>query len=597
MMGDWVSRPVVSLLVLGFAALGFLAWSLRGASRPRAGEYDAAGLRRLALRLYLGAAAGLVLVLAGVALLLSDYVAVSLPLFAAGFGTWMMLARRNERYRHESPAIRRVVGAADAALTASLLAGVLLVGNLVAFRYGGRPIDLTVERSHSLSPLTLKALAALDRPLTLTIYYGRAARSQAQLERVGELAELYRGARPDLVRLSSINPYAEPAAWEELSKNVPSVALSPAGGLVLQYGEGDEARRSVVRGDELFSLVPDESGRTMPDQFVTRFNGEDAVTSALIRLAEGKPILAAFTAGHGEPKLRSADSREPSLAIWRQRMTALGMRMEDLDLSRESIPEDMRLLFIVAPRSPFRPDELAKVQEHMNRGGGVLLMTDSAQAAGLAGLLDPYDVRFGPGRVVDPTYNYNGRMTMVFAPPMGGGGPPHPIAEGLGDRAVLVPSAAPLLVKGPGASGVGEVYPILWTSPRSWAESDPDASPPVRDASTDAAGPIVVGVAVTGPSTAAGRADGAPKLVVFSSPYLADDAFAGIEPSNLDLLINASQWLRGRPELVGIAPKTHVALTLSAAPEKRTRLVFVPTVMAAAIIVALGVGTAMARRR
>ncbi|WZO97849.1 GldG family protein [Isosphaeraceae bacterium EP7] len=596
-MGGWLSRPVLSLLILGLAALGMLGWSLRGASRPRAGEYDAAGLRRLALRLYLGAAAGLVLVLAGVGLLLSDYVAASLPLFAGGFGTWITLARRNERFKHESPAIRRVVGAADAALTASLLAGVLLVGNLVAFRYGGRPIDLTVERSHSLSPLTLKALGSLDRPLTLTTYYGRAARSQAQLARVGELADLYRGARPDLVRLSTINPYAEPTAWEELARNVPSVALSPAGGVILQYGEGDDARRTVVRGDELFSLVADESGRTVPDRFTTRFNGEDALTSALIRLVEGKPVRVAFTAGHGEPTGLSGDPRQPSLALWKQRMSALGMRLDDLDTARHPIPDDLALLIIVAPKSPFQPDELAKVQEHMNRGGGVLLLTDSAQAAGLAGLLDPYEVRLGPGRVVDPTYNYNGRMTMVFAPPMGPGGPPHPIADGLGNRAVLVPSAAPLVLKGPGPAGVGEAYPILWTSPGSWVESDPDVSPPVRDAAKDAAGPIVVGLAITGPSTTTGQADGAPKMVVFSSPFLGDDAFVGIEPSNLDLLINASQWLRGKPELVGIAPKTHVALTLTSGPEKRTKLVFVPTVMAAAIIIALGVGTAMARRR
>ena len=47
---------------------------------------------------------------------------------------------------------------------------------------------------------------------------------------------------------------------------------------------------------------------------------------------------------------------------------------------------------------------------------------------------------------------------------------------------------------------------------------------------------------------------------------MAENVFQEVDPTNLDLLMNAASWLRGRPDTLGIAPKTHVALTLSVDP-------------------------------
>jgi hypothetical protein len=105
-----------------------------------------------------------------------------------------------------------------------------------------------------------------------------------------------------------------------------------------------------------------------------------------------------------------------------------------------------------------------------------------------------------------------------------------------------------------------------------------------------------VGVAVTQrpadapPATAAGAVtDGKPRLVLFSSGSMAENIVQAIEPTNLDLIMNAVSWLRERPDAVGIAPKTHVALTLNADPVLRSRLVVVPTVAAVLGIIGLGV--------
>ena len=77
---------------------------------------------------------------------------------------------------------------------------------------------------------------------------------------------------------------------------------------------------------------------------------------------------------------------------------------------------------------------------------------------------------------------------------------------------------------------------------------------------------------------------------------MAGNLLQQIEPSNLDLLMNAASWLRGRPDTLGIAAKTHVALTLTVDPLLRSRLVLVPTVTAVLLIIAMGIAVYIARR-
>jgi hypothetical protein len=143
--------------------------------------------------------------------------------------------------------------------------------------------------------------------------------------------------------------------------------------------------------------------------------------------------------------------------------------------------------------------------------------------------------------------------------------------------------------------------PILQTSPSSWAESDPRTPPLSFDAKTEQQGPLIVGVAVARrPAPEAVRAgqspEPAPRLVLFSSARLADNVIQEIEQTNLDLLMNAANWLRGKAETENIEPHAHVAMTLAIDRELRSRLILVPSLIAVVLIVALGIIVYVARR-
>ncbi len=209
------------------AAYLTIFWILRGAPPGQAAEAeDDEDAPRSAYRdrVIAGVTAGLVLILLGgcVALTQTHGVRWSIPVFATGIGLVLYLNIANRHYRHASPVLRRTSELANMFLNASLLAGILIVANVAAFRYGGQGIDMTREQTFSLSSLSTNQLESLLRPVTFHVVYGSGARSARQLDRVLQLLELYRAAQPALIKIDSLNPYTELARAEDLAKLRPT---------------------------------------------------------------------------------------------------------------------------------------------------------------------------------------------------------------------------------------------------------------------------------------------------------------------------------------------------------------------------------------
>jgi hypothetical protein len=553
-------------------------------------------------------AAGLDLILVGGYAALTRGVVWSIPFFAVGIGLVTLLNLRNRPYRHSSPSLRRTIEFSSIFLNGALLAGILIMVNVIAFRYGGQGMDLTREQTFSLSSLTLNQLEGLKRPVTFHVVYGRGTRAARQLDRVIQLLDLYRAAGRDLVKVEVLNPYTELARAEDLARQAPDLAVLQGGGVLIEYGDGSDAEFSVVTGNELFEPA---AGGSL-ERFESTFRGEDAITSALIRLREGKKSKVAFTAGHGESAGSDLNPSGQGIGVWRARLCSVGCEPVDLNLISDPIPEDLALLVIAGPKSPFKLEELAKLQAYADRGGPVLALLGNTEPSGLELFLKSFNIEIGRGLVIDPRLNFNRNVQLVFS--LLKGGTSHPITTALqSDRAILVPNGAPIHVLGlstPGQPASQPVnknlvpVPILRTSAQSWAETDLTNPRPSLDRSADEAGPITVGVAVqeretsnSPPGTSKSEAAGPkPRLVLFSSRSIADNVVQGIEPTNIDLVMNAASWLRGRPDAVGIAPKTHVALTLTADPLLRARLVYVPTILALITIIGAGVIVYVARR-
>ncbi|MGP0067319.1 MAG: Gldg family protein [Isosphaeraceae bacterium] len=595
--------------IVGAALVVFLVvtWVLRGASvlQAAAAEEDAdaprAGYRD---RIVAGVVVGLMLILGAAYVALGRGIPLSIPIFAMGFGLVLTLIRVNRRYRHASPSLRRTIDFSDTFLNTSLLAGVLIVCNVLAFRYGSQPIDMTREGTYSLSSLTLNQLKSLDRPLTFTIIFGHGPLATSQRDRVEQLLEAYRDANPQKVRIERLDPYTELSRVEELAKRVPDLAMMRGGGVLLEYGEGTEAAVVVVRNQEMFVPISVDQLRAGTDRFASTFTGEDAITSAVMRIREGKNLKVAFTKGHGEP--RTDDPSAKGLGNWKVRLSRVGCAVIDLNLAEEDVPDDLTLLIVVGPVDPFKSKEVEKLRSYAGRGGPLLLLLGNAGPTGLEEFLKSYNLEILPGIVVDPRLNYEGRIQVVYAPTRET--VPHPISSAMDpNRYVMLDSAAPIRILGEtGPDGVRtdpvdrSLVPtvILQASRYAWGETDLKNPRPNFDKSVDVPTPRL-GVAVShraAPGRPGEAPEEKPRLVLLSCPKMAENFYPDRAPSNLDLLMNAASWLRGRPETLGIAPKTHVALTLAVDDALRSRLIMVPSATAVMLIIAMGIIVYIARR-
>ena len=229
---------------------------------------------------------GLLIIALGGYLALARGILYSVPAFALGFGLVIFLIARNRRHRHASPTLRRTIDFSTAFLNASLLAGILVVANVIAFRYGGEPLDLTREGTYTLSSMTKKQLESLDRPVKLTLLSGRTQGASRQRDRVVQLLDSYKAANPRMIELDSLDQYNEIARLEEVVKRVPELELLQGGGVLIEYGEGEGAPHAVVRNQDLF--LARNSARAPLDHYASSFSGEDEITTAL-DTPQGRP--------------------------------------------------------------------------------------------------------------------------------------------------------------------------------------------------------------------------------------------------------------------------------------------------------------------
>jgi len=601
-MSGLLSRTEIWVAALAILAFLALYWVFRGAPVGQSPGEEGTDSPRASYRdrVIATMVVGLLLILVGAYIAVAQSLAWSIPVFALGFGTVLTLITLNQRHRHSSPTLKRTIELSSLSLHVVLVAGVLIVLNVLIYRYGGHPLDLTRERTYSLESLTLNRLKTLEQPVRFTLVAGRSPLASLQSERVLQLLDLYKQSQPDRIQIQSLDPYRQPEQYEALAKRVSGLSLKEGGGILIEYGEPTKTTHSIVRFNELFDLPASGRVEDRTALYESTFHGESAITSALISLSEGNKPHIYFVTGHGEPSIDESRPQEPGLGTWRGRLTATGSFVSEINLLDGTIPEDASLLVIVAPKSPYRGVELAKLRAFMDKGSPVLFLLGNRTMTGLNEILKSFNVEFGKGTVVDPRFSMPGRPEAVYVPVAGT--IRHPVIDSLFGQVVFMPSASPIRVLGYGGSAPANDKvigtPLLRTTNFSWSDSNPDQSPPEFDQGTDERGPAIVGVAVSDRAERGKEQNrqAKPRLVLFSSPRMAENDYLREEAPNQDLLMNAVAWLRGRADLQGVAPRKHTSMTLLADRVLQWRLIMVPTVMAGLLILGFGISTYLTRR-
>jgi hypothetical protein len=468
----------------------------------------------------------------------------------------------------------RVLNAACAA--GAILAGlaVTLLAN-IALHLHDAHVDLTREKTYTPSAAALRAVAEIDRPVSITYFY----RSQdPEARRARDLLLVMAHVNP-LLKIAAIDPDRDPTLARRQGIDLYNAAVIEASGegptgaprrvLVQTTDETEIAigMQRVLRGEAITLCFLEGHGELPMDNFEYHTHlesvGGHSHGSAASQVVE--------MPGHGVGRLRRA-------------LEAQGYAARKLVLATAgAVPQECALVIDASPRTTFLPGESAALRRYLQQGGSVLLMLDLGFVLEpeLARLVADLGLRAEQQAVVDPLSHYSTDPEMVAVT----GYDPHPVTRGL--SLTFYPGIRPFTLLQP--AGDLRAIPLLQSSRDSYTRTvapvETRAVEPLggtgggtagdsETAAVPVAGPRVLGAAIEG-SLPGGTA--ALRAIVIGDGDFASNSFLPFM-ANGDLLLSAVRWLAHEERTTTIATRIPVP-PLVALTAAQWRTVFLITVV------------------
>ena len=437
---------------------------------------------------------------------------------------------------------RQVRYGGNALLMTVLFIGIIAIVAFMSQRYFKR-IDLTANKSFSISSQTVKVLDNLSRPVKIWGFFGPYG-NRADAE---TLLKSYQQRGGGKITYEFIDPDTRPTLARQYG---------------LQDGEAD--------------VIVLESGDRK--QKITG-SAESDITSALLKISSDKQKVVYLLTGHGE--YSSDGTSQDGILLAKQALERDNYTIKTLNLITGStpaitsttgltvtggsgqrqfgaIPADASVLIIAAPQAPIEVGEWQVISQWLTNGGKLYLLVDALD--GPTGLEDMLLANWGlairDDLVIDPVGAALGdAATLVIQR-----GSYSPITKDLRAEAIL-PGARSLQPASDPAQGI-TVTPLAQTSEQSWGETDlANLNRGVRmDAGKDAAGPLTIALTMVRDAAGGGKS----RLAVYGNTRFATDRWF-TSGGNQEFFLNAVNWLSEDEQLISIRPR---------APEDRT--LFIP---------------------
>lgn len=439
-------------------------------------------------------------------------------------------------------------------------------------------IDMTEGRRFALSPETLAYLNGLEEPVRIIVTEPQeSARPEikqifSHLQRIlKEYAYARRADGSPAVRVEYINVYRETDKAEKL---VTEFGVSPESENAIIVASGD--RYQEILGTELYEVSP--MGENL-------FKGEEAFTSAILKVAKEEPLKLYFTAGHGEMQPSEVDALR-GLSQLAGFLKQRNYKWEILDLLKiPEVPEDAGAVIVVGPQSALFPIEEQKLRDYLDQENGtVILLLEPGREHGLENLLYDWGVLSDDMLVLEASQDFVAAGGDMFVTRFA----EHPITQLLIDsqQRLLFGLSRPVRAD-PGArvDDRTELTPLLGTSDMSWAERNYRSNSEQRfDEKEDLPGPVPLAV-VSERSAASGMGLELPsgKLAVFgNAAFISNNRFNSA--ANKLLFFNLLNWAMDRDSLLSIPPRAIEDYQLTISQRELgilfTRLLWVPGVVA-----------------
>ena len=468
--------------------------------------------------------------------------------------------------------------------------------------------DLTQEGRRELSPQTVQVLRMLTEDVEVTCFWVRAG-GDARVDLAQDKAErfLARCQRvTDRLKVKYIDPQANPLLLEEMGV---LRIQSAVGTVVLEAG----ARQ-----------------REIPLSDVTSRLEERDFTNALVNIVRDSRPKIYFLMGHGERDILDTDPKVggSNFALWLEE-EAYETARHLIAYTNPEIPADCSILVINKYQADLKPHEIEVLDEYMNNGGRLLILSDPQVAIEGAvpsveqlrpWLSTRFGVRVGNDILVSRLTegyklalisDFNDRRSLGEYARLPEAGTryhgsfngEHPITRGLGnmDRQMILSAVRSVEIDRNLPAGVTGSL-LLRSTPDTWAETDLrgvlDLKPLSRE-DYETEGPNGIAVAMT-MRTDVPVGDGSrmreARLVIVGDADMSSNEQMNYV-SNQSFLLNSVAWLSENEELIAVRPtRTDDAPILLTRGEQRT-VAWLASLGPIQAIALVGLGVYLARRK
>lgn len=419
-------------------------------------------------------------------------------------------------------------------------AGLLL---LLAYRHTVR-LDLTPERSYTLSAHARRILGGLDRDVHVTVFVrSQDPRTPFVKDILWRVANASRRVHYDFVDLNR----------------------SPA--LARQYGI-----------ERYGALVVESEGHRRD----IANPSEGSLLSAVLSVTRPSERVVYFLTGHGEHSPADTD-RKTGCSGAARALEEDQFRVRELPLlGPEGVPSDATLVVIAGPRKDLLPDERARLDAYVDRGGALLMLLDPESPASFAAVAARRGIVARDEVVVDPEARLAAGEGVTI---LVSGLTPSFLVSGTLEAPPVFSRARPV-EPAPGTEAT--VIGFLQSSAASYVV--PIGAP--LDLSRGPGAPRTVGAARTATPGESGR------VIVLGDADFATNGFLEYL-GNRDLLVNAANWLVKEESLIAARTQQKEAgREQFFVTEAQGKMSFwLAAVAQPAVFFALGIGVFLRRRR
>jgi len=368
---------------------------------------------------------------------------------------------------------------------------------LLTYRHTLR-IDLTPERTYTLSPHAQRILGGLDREVHVTAFV--------------------RSADPR-------TPFLKDLLWRVVNASrrvhYDFVDLNRSPALARQYGI-----------ERYGALVVESDGHRRDISNPS----EGTLVSAVLAVTRPSQRVAYFLTGHGEHAPTDSDRKLGCSSAARALEEDLFVVRELPLVGPDGVPADATAVVVAGPRKDLLPDEAKRLDAYLDRGGALLLLVDPESPPSFAAIAARRGITPLDAVVVDPERRLAAGEGVTI---LVSGLTSSFLVSGTLEAPPVFSRARPLeLATGSGPTAIG----FLQSGAASYAV--PAGQP--LDAASGPGRPQVVGAAVVLPTR-----DGAKpgRLIVFGDADFATNAFVDYL-GNRDLLVNSVNWLAREESLI-----------------------------------------------